>query len=217
MTIPKWKIYLPKIVGISTVLVLTSGLIWLIYESINSEPVKFKKQIHTVNLLAPPPPPPPPPKVERPPEPEIEEKVEIDEPEQLEDLPDVADQPPMGDLLGLDAEGGAGGDAFGLIGRKGGRSLLDGDPFVLFASKLQQMIEEVLLDRDEIRSKAYSVVLQIWVGPDGSISDAKLASSTGDEVIDSKLVEMITGMTMLAHAPPENMPQPIKLRISSRL
>jgi protein TonB len=216
MSVPKWKIYLPTVLGITVIVAVTTGLIWLIYDSMSTEPVKFKKQIQTVNLLKPPPPPPPP-KVERPPEPEIKEEVKINEPEQLEELPDMAEQPPMGDLLGLDAAGGAGGDAFGLIGRKGGRGLLDGDPFVLFASQLQKMIEEVLLDKDEIRTKAYSVVLQLWVGQDGSISRAKLTTSTGDEIIDSKLVEMVTGMTMLAQSPPDNLPQPIKLRISSRL
>lgn len=216
MSVPKWKIYLPTIIGATAVLAITLGLIWLIYDSMHSDPPRFEKKIQSVNLVTPPPPPPKP-KIERPPEPEIEEEVKINEPESLEDLPDLSDQSPPGDMLGLDAEGGAGGDGFGLIARKGGRGLLDGDPIILYASELQQMIEDSMLDNEHIRRKAYSIVVQIWVSENGEIERAKLSQSTGDREIDTSLVEMITGMPMMAQAPPAQMPQPIRLRISSRL
>ncbi len=174
-----------------------------------------KKVIQQVTILTPPPPPPPPPKIEQPPEPEEQEEVDIPEPE--EDIPDIPDAPAMGDDLGLDADGTAGSDAFGMIGRKGGRGLLDGDPNLMYAARLQRQIEELLIDNEQIRVKAYSVVAQLWIGQDGSITRAKLSRSTGDEVIDQALVEMLTGMDMLSQAPPQGMPQPVKLRISSRL
>jgi periplasmic protein TonB len=217
VSIPKWKRHLPKLLGTAVVVGVGLGVLSLISRFLNAEPVGLKKQVHTITLLKPPPPPPPPPKIEKPPEPEVKEKLDLPEPEQLEDLPDQADEAPAGDLLGLDAEGGAGGDAFGLIGRKGGRGLLSGDPFLVYASQLQKRIEDALLDTDTIRKKSYSVVARIWVAPDGSIRRAELSSSSGDDVIDGKLVDVINRLQALAEAPPEGMPQPIKLRITSRL
>ncbi len=204
---------LPIVIGV----LLTAVVIYfsvLLFMTTDDEPAR-KKVIQQVTILTPPPPPPPPPKIEQPPEPEDQEEVDIPEPE--EDIPDIPDAPPMGDDLGLDADGTAGSDAFGMIGRKGGRGLLDGDPNLMYAARLQRQIEELLIDNEQIRVKAYSVVAQLWIGQDGSITRAKLSRSTGDEVIDQALVEMLTGMDILSQAPPQGMPQPVKLRISSRL
>lgn len=216
MSVPAWKRHLPKLLGTAVVVAVGVGVILLISHFMNAEPAVPKKHVQSITLLKPPPPPPPP-KIERPPEPEVKKDVDIPEPEQLEDLPDPGDEPPAGDLLGLDAEGGAGGDAFGLIGRKGGRGLLSGDPYLVYASQLQKRIEDALLDNDSIRKRSYSVVARIWVGPNGGIQRAELSSTSGDDVIDDKLVDVINGMQALASNPPEGMPQPIKLRITSRL
>jgi len=205
--------FLPIVIGA----LLTAVVIYfsvVLFMTTDDEPAR-KTVIQQVTILTPPPPPPPPPKIEQPPEPEDQEEVDIAEPE--EDIPDIPDAPAMGDDLGLDADGTAGSDAFGMIGRKGGRGLLDGDPNLMYAARLQRQIEELLIDNEQIRVKAYSVVAQLWIGQDGSITRAKLSRSTGDEVIDQTLVEMLTGMDMLSQAPPQGMPQPVKLRISSRL
>ena len=138
---------------------------------------------------------------------------------QLEEIPELADAPPAGDLLGLDAEGGAGADGFGLIARKGGRGLLSGagDPNVVYATQLQRLIEEALAADEKTRSQNYSVIARVWVGFDGSVTRAELASSTGEDEIDDSLIELINQLPALAEAPPPNMPQPIRMRISSRL
>lgn len=205
--------YLPFFIGtiLSAVVIYFIVQMFLVVD--DGEPER-KQTVQKVTLLAPPPPPPPPPKVEEPPEPEVQEEVDIPEPE---DVPDVPDAPPMGDDLGVDADGTGAGDGFGLIGRKGGRGLLDGDPNAAYAAKMQKAIEDLLIDNEQIRSRAYSVVAQLWVGEDGSITRAKLSRSTGDEIIDGALIELLTTTSMLASGPPIDMPQPVKLRISSRM
>ena len=70
------------------------------------------------------PPPPPPPKIEEPPPPPPPEEVKLPDPEPVADAPDVPDMPGP---LGLDADGVAGSDAFGLVGRHGGNDLIGGD------------------------------------------------------------------------------------------
>ena len=134
------------------------------------------------------------PKIEKPPEQEIKrDEVDIPEPEPMEEIPEIVDSPPVGDLLGLDAEGGAGSDGFGLIGRKGGRGLLSGagDPNVMYASQLQHEIENVLAQVDELRSFAYSVRANIWVDMTGQVSKVVLVTSTGRKEIDQKLIATI--------------------------
>ncbi|HED14067.1 MAG TPA: energy transducer TonB, partial [Gammaproteobacteria bacterium] len=82
---------------------------------------------------------------------------------------------------------------------------------------LQKRIEDALLDSNSIRKKAYSVIARIWVAPDGSIQQAELSGSSGDDTIDGKLVDLIRSLQALAEIPPEGMPQPIKLKITSKL
>jgi protein TonB len=195
---------------------ISFGVVLLIKEFSSQEPVKQVRQVQKVTLLKPPPPPPPPPKVERPPEPEVEEKVDMPEPE-LEELPEMANEPPLGDTLGLDAEGAAGSDGFGLIARKGGRGLLSSDPKVVYASKLQRLIEDALLNNELLRKRAYSVIALIWVTGNGAITRAELARTSGHREIDEKLVSLMTAMHAVAGEPPDSMPQPIKLRITSRI
>ena len=129
----------------------------------------------------------------------------------------MANEPPLGDTLGLDADGTAGSDGFGLIARKGGRGLLAGDPKVVYATKLQRLIEDALLNNDMLRKRAYTVIALIWVTGNGAISHAELARTSGYREIDEKLVTLMTDMHAVAGEPPDSMPQPIKLRITSRI
>jgi len=159
----KWhyRRYLPAIIGAVIVLSVAGLVSWMIVSFMDSGGAPPKKTVQEITLLAPPPPPPPPPKIEEPPpEPEIEEEVEVPEPETLEELPDPGDQPPPGDALGVDADGGAGSDGFGLVGRKGGRSLLSGG-HAWYAKQLQEDVHESLYQYREIRSQAYSIVVNL--------------------------------------------------------
>lgn len=214
------KRHIPKIVGTVVVLGVGALMVDVVRDFLNTPDAPPPRGPQQVTLLTPPPPPPPPKIEEKPPEPEVEEEVEISEPEALDDLPEEAsDEPPPGSDLGVDAEGGAGSDGFGLIGRKGGRGLLagSGDPFRYYASQLQRQIENALLEHDEVRKKNYSVVANVWVRGDGSVLRAQLATTTGNRETDAVLIDVITGAQALSQSPPPDMPQPIRVRISSRL
>lgn len=214
-----FKRHIPKIVGTLIVLGIAVIMVGVVKDFLNTPQQTVKKGPQQITLLTPPPPPPPPPEV-KPPEPEVKEEVKIDEPQPVDDLPDQAnDEPPPGSDLGVDAEGGAGGDGFGLIGRKGGRGLLSGsgNPFAYYGSQVQRKIEDALLDDKELRKRAYSVGVNVWVRSDGSILRAELAASTGSRDMDAKLIAAIMNAQSLAQAPPQDMPQPIRMRISSRM
>lgn len=175
------------------------------------EPVPPKRSVQTVTLIIPPPPPPMP--EEKMPEPEIEEKVDLPP-----EPPPVADnEPPAGSELGVDADGGTGSDGFGLVGKKGGRDLLSGGPFAWYAGVLQSDLTNVLADNKRVRRGRYSVELKLWIAADGKIKRYELEESTGDPELDRSLKLALAGMERVREAPPEEMPQPVKLRITSRL
>ncbi|NOT10452.1 MAG: energy transducer TonB, partial [Methylococcaceae bacterium] len=169
-------------------------------------------------LMKPPPPPPPPPKVEKPPEPEVEEKIEEPQSEP-EPLPDVPDEQPAGDT-GLDAEGTAGSDAFGLVGRKGGKGLLGGgggDPNTWYAGLAKNALLDVLSDNDDLRRKGYSAIVKVWIEPDGTVKRCELAKGSGNQEIDSLLIRQLAKFKRIKDAPPPGMQQPLKWKISSRI
>ncbi len=172
--------------------------------------------IQQISLVQPPPPPPPP-KIEEPPPEQIEEIETPEEPEPLADEAMDADEPMPGDELGLDADGTAGSDGFGLKAKKGGRGLIGGgDRFKWYAGLLQKDVQSALAGVTEIRKGKYSAVVRIWVGDDGRIEDSEIVRGTGDAELDSELARVLASGVTISNAPPEDLPQPVKLRITSR-
>ncbi len=172
-------------------------------------------KIQEISLVQPPPPPPPPPKLEEPPPPE--EQVNIPEPEP-EPVPEEAasDEPPPGEDLGLDAEGVAGADGFGLRAKKGGRGLIGGgDRNRWYAGIIQRDLQNLLANNDDARGAKYAVVVKLWIDSSGRIERFELSDSTGNVASDSALRETLSGL-QLSDSPPDDMPQPVKLRVVAR-
>lgn len=172
---------------------------------------KLVQEIHLIR------PPPPPPEAPPPPPPPPEEKVDIPDPQQQPD-PTPSNDPPPGEQLGLDAEGGAGGDAFGLLARKGGRDLLagGGSAFAWYAGLLKNEVLDQLGSETKARSGSYTVTVRVWVRDDGTIERVGIAQSSGDRGRDQTIQNALSRMTRLSQAPPADMPEPITLRIVSR-
>src|SRR5215469_15598341 len=112
----------PVIIGMVTVVTCGVGAVALVRSYLKGAPAAPKQVIQEVHLIRPPPPPPdlPPP----PPPPPEEKVVDVHQPDKPDPTP--SNDPPPGEQLGLDADGTAGGDAFGLLGNKGGRELIGG-------------------------------------------------------------------------------------------
>jgi protein TonB len=212
-----FRVYIPRIIGGLVAAVAVFFIVKLIWGFINEKPTKNEKKIQPITILKPPPPPPPPPKVEKPPEPEVKEKIEEPEPEQ-EPLPDTPpDEAPARDL-GLDAEGTAGSDAFGLAARKGGTGLFGGgDPFVHYGNRVKNELMQLLSSHDELRRKGFSCVVKIWLKSDGTVDHYELAKGSNDVEIDGILSRLLDKFQRVAEPPPPGLQQPIKLKISSRV
>ena len=217
----KQRIFSPKVLGGIVVVALLGLMVYFVSGLKGDKKEKVEKKPQQVTLVKPPPPPPPPPKVEKPPEPpkeKIEEPEPEPEPEPEEPVPDVDEAPP-GDL-GLDAEGGAGSDGFGLVGRKGGRGLFGGgggSPFARYGKMAANEIREVLSENEKLRRKGYTAVGKLWLEPDGTVKKIELAGGRNDPDIDELLNRTLSKLKKVNEPPPPQMEQPIKFKITVRL
>ena len=177
-------------------------------------PPQTKKVVQEIHVIRPPP---PPPDVPPPPPPPPEEKVDIPDPQQKPD-PTPSDEPPPSEQLGLDADGSAGGDAFGLVGNKGGRELTGtgGSAFAWYAGLLKNEIADRLNAEKRACPHEFSGDVRVWVRNDGSIDRVRMAQSTGDTTCDRAIESSLSRINRLSQAPPADMPEPINLRIAWR-
>ena len=207
-----------KVIAFVVVVAVISGLlIWLVGGMLSAPIEPPKKTVQEIKVIRPPP---PPPEVEEPPppEPEVEEEVDIPEPEDVPDMPDM--EPPPGEQLGLDADGSAGGDAFGLAARKGGRGLIgsgDGDANLWFANNVVKVaVLDLLTNIDGLLITRYRIRLNLWVNQKGEVTRFKMLETTGDTNVDAKINNAMSKLKRFSTLPPPNMPQPIKLAIEAR-
>jgi protein TonB len=204
---------LPLFIGGIFFLILVVGVVILIKKFLDNPDQPNKRRVQQISLIKPPEPPPPPPKPPEEKPPEVKEEVKIDEPP-----PPQADAPPPGANLGLDAEGKGNGDSFGLVGNKGGRGLTiggNGSRFSGYLGGLQKNIRDELGRNEKLRKGEYKAVVAIWIGRNGSVERVELLGSSGEPDVDAAMKKVLNGIRQFEE-PPSDMPQPVKLRISSR-
>jgi protein TonB len=198
--------------GVVLVLILVCALVWFIRGFMATKDQKPARVVQNITVIRPPPPPPetPPP----PPPQKVEQPIEQKEPDPT---PDNTPTPPS-PQLGLDAEGAAGADAFGLAARKGGSDLIGtgGAAFAWYTGKLKDAVTDRLSNDPKLHSKKFTVGVRVWIESDGRIKQVKLVNSTGNRDIDGAIAADLSVMAQMSEAPPIEMPQPISLQIVSR-
>lgn len=220
-------------VFIVLVVLLLGGGIYLVVSVLSDESPRKKSNTSVVTLLKPPP-------VtvkEKLPEPEpvkeMQKKQEIVDPTQgPQDQPrnaDNSDNTPAGDKLGLDAEGTAGGDAFGLVGKKGGRSLLSGGGGGGVGSLLNKFSWYTQIVETEIRKKVsqqldenggiprgkLQTVVRVSVDDKGVVVQYRIIGSSGNHKMD-EAVKQSLGNVRISEPPPDGMPRTMSIRVSSQ-
>jgi len=201
---------LPLVIFSSLLLVVLGVGVWLLIGLLQSD-AKPPKQVVEIQVIRPPPPPPP--EIEEePPPPEFEEEVEIPEPEPLPDMPDLPDAPPA-ESLGLDADGVAGTDAFGLAANRGGRGLIGGaGQHRWYAQKTKDLVSEFLGQHEELKAENYKVRVLVWIDEAGA-ARFSLVSTTGNPALDKQLKATLEKFDRFQEPPPPGLPQPISIRI----
>jgi protein TonB len=191
-------------------LVVLGLLFWYVRSLLGNKPESGKRQVPVVvKIIRPPEPPPAPP----PPPPErVEEQIPKDTPEK------PVEQAPESGQLGLDAQGTAGGDSFGLVGNAGGRDLIGSGsgPFVFYAGMVKDVVVDALTNVDRIKRSKYSINVRVWISTDGHVERAMVTASTGSKDLDAAIEQALAHAGRVREPPPIEMPQPITLRIVSR-
>ena len=218
------------------VVVLLGGAAYIITMVLSGDAPRKRDSVATVTLLKP-----PPVQVkEKPPEPEpvkeMQKKEEMIDPTpglQNESQNNENDNTPAGENLGVDAEGKAGGDSFGLVGKKGGRSILAGDGggrggmgrlsllskfgwyTQIVETEIRKKVMKHLDENGGIPKGKLQAVVQISVNSTGSIVKYKIIGSSGNHKMDEAVNQSI-GDIKISEPPPDGMPRTMSIRVTSQ-
>lgn len=196
-------------------LLLLLGFVWFVHTMMSSTPAKKQRQVQVVQIIRPPPPPP-----DQPPPPPPPEKPQEELPKDVpEPTPEEEQQAPA-QPLGIDAEGTAGGDSFGLAARAGGRDLIGGSgsaPFAWYTNRISDAIKERLAAAPCTRTAKGSLSIRVLMEADGRVKQIKLSTTTGDPKVDSCIDSALTSITRMNDPVPPGMPEQINLKIVARI
>ena len=194
---------------------------FLLLRSFLARPAGKGSGVHQIALINQPPPPPPKPPEKQPEPPKVKDEVKLDPPkaEPKADEPKPADDKPASDKpLGVDADGGAGSDGFGLASSRGGRDLLStggGGGAAYYSGLLQRQFFEALSRNRKVLRDEFRIVVKIWIADDGRVTKADIVSGSGNAQVDETIQLTLLEMPALHDVPPSSM-RPIQLRLSNR-
>ncbi|WP_075792235.1 energy transducer TonB family protein [Massilia putida] len=207
-------------------LALAGALLWSMLGTKGKAAPKPPK----IALLTPdtPPPPPPPPKFEKKPDPPKEQKeMKVDQPVQQKveqaPSPELKMDGPAGDGPSAFAAGNITSEDLSKIGNgkggPGGPGEAGGlfNPFDSYSNQLKGELKRYLGKQAALKRRQYEVGIKVWVGADGKLQRFELMGSAGDDDVDAALRAAITALPAFSLPPPSRMPQPIKLRVSTRI
>lgn len=202
---------LTRLAGLVIAGLLIAGFVWFVQTMMAKKSAKKERVVQTIQVIRPPPPPPPDQPPPPPPE-KTEEPLPKDQPEPTPDQPDQApDQP-----LGVDAEGSAGGDAFGLAARRGGSDLIGGGgtaPFAWYTNRMRDTIKDRLAAASCTKSAKGSVSTRVMLGADGRVKQIKLTTTTGNSHVDECVEKVLASIATMGDAPPPGMPEQVNLKV----
>jgi hypothetical protein len=215
-----------------------SGVVALMFLSVGFAAIKMllsddsqkrRRQLQMVTLVKPP----PPPKIkEKPPEHKVDKVEEIIEPQEEAPQPDALDDAPVDDLppgdeLGLDADGSAGADGFGLRANKGGRSLIGGaygEATLLrkyawytriMQEELRKKVNQHMKNNGGVPDGSLTALIVVTLDDTGHITRLKIGRPSGNDTMDAAVKSSLM-LVKISEPPPKGMPRTVELKISSK-
>ncbi|MFL9609290.1 energy transducer TonB [Methylobacillus sp. Pita2] len=216
-TVPAWK----RFGGAGLVIMLLAVLGYGIYSLISSKPGPKKPPVTTIKIMPDTPPPPPPPPKEPPKEQPKEEpkEIKVEQPKPVEAPPEPQNLKMEGDAGDAPSAFGAGkvtneysgGDVGVKIG--GNKSLA---AYAWYTGKIKASIEAAIAEQKELAKEQYKIVVELWLAKDGQVERIELVNGSGDQKKDELLRQALRSVKRIPEPPPEDMPQPVKLRITAK-
>lgn len=210
-----------KRIAIVLIAVLVLGLLGYMMKGLFSGSAPGKKAITTIKLLPDTPPPPPPPPKEPP------KEQPKDQPKEVKEVPQPKpEQTPPAEVLKMEGAAGDGPSPFaagnvtneykeGDVGTKIGGGV-NKYQFAWYTDLIKNQIEDAMAKDKTLANGSYKVVVKVWVAASGRIQRYELVGSSGDAEKDALVRKALDGLPPLAESPPNDMPQPIKLRVTAR-
>lgn len=224
----------PGVIGLAFLV----GIGFLVKVVLTDSGPRQKQQISTVTLLKP-----PPDVKEKPPEPEVAKEIPKDTMTAPTEAPQPQNQaqdqqqdaPPAGADLGVEGDGAAGSDGFGLSAKKKGtgRDITLGgggggggmnklalmSKYGWYTSKVQEEIKKQmrkLLDQEGgIPKGKFQATVRIQLDAKGAVVKYQLVASSGNDKMDEALKGSLPGLR-ISQPPPDGMPAGMTLRIVSQ-
>ncbi len=168
-----------------------------------------KHQVTTIKLIpdTPPPPPPPPPKEQPKEQPREEQKVQEVKP---------IETPPM---EALKMEGAAGDGASPFQAGKVTNNYIGGDngsKYAWYAGVIKSEIQLALEKNPLLKNGQYKAIVSVWLKSNGEIEKVSLLDSDASPEIEQAVKLTLESLHAIRQAPPADMPQPVKLRITAK-
>lgn len=208
-------------IAVLTLAAMVAGAYWVMGMG-KSDVKKKAPKIALITPAAPPPPPPPPPKFEKKPDPPKEQQeVKMAQPERK------PDDPPPSPELKMEGAAGNGPSAFGAgkvtsedlsklgTGERSGTGTGMFDPYANYLQLAKGELQRYLKKNASLRRRRYSLDVHLWVSASGAVSRFELAGGSGDQETDEAVSQALASLPALSQALPNNMPQPLRLRIST--
>jgi periplasmic protein TonB len=213
------RVWITRMAFALLILAILTGIGYGIKKLLGGGPT-HKKQITTVKLLpdTPPPPPPPPPKEPPKETPKEQPKEAPKEPE-----PKPAETPPA-ETLKMEGAAGDGPSPFqsGAVNNeyKGGAVATIGSDggvkFRWYAGLVKSQIERAIERDKKLTQGQYKIVVSVWLKPNGQFERLSVDQSDTTPEIEQGIREALNDLPAMQDSPPENMPMPIRLRISAK-
>lgn len=214
------KVWLKRIAMILVVIAVLVGIGYGLKGLLKGGEVKKQGPTKIQLKDLPPPPPPPPPKEPPKEQPKDQPKETPKEPE-----PKPVDAPPPTDTIKMDGPAGDGPSQFGAgavtnENKSGQTGPTIGKPsaaqFYSYTNKIKSRIEDALNSDKDLYSANYRVEVYIWLTPDGHIEKIELHKPSGVATTDELIRLALATVKSVGDSPPQDMPQPVKLRITSK-
>ena len=211
-----------KVALIATVVVLVLALVAYGVSTLTSKSGQKNKapKITLLTPAQPPPPPPPPPKFEKKPEPPKEQKeMKVDQPAEKkveqQASPELKMDGPAGNGPSSFAAGNITSEDLSKVGSGKGGAEKTGmfNPFNNYASAAKGELQRFLGKNNALKRRRYSVDVHVWVDGAGLLKRFELIGSSNDSDTDEAIRAALAALPGFSQAPPQGMPQPIRLRI----
>jgi TonB family protein len=211
-------------IGIALVVIALVYGLGIALKGLFSGGAPHKKQVTTIKILPDTPPPPPPPPKEQPKEQPREQPKEI---KMEQPKPQEAPQPPS-EQLKMEGEAGDGPSVFdqGKVTKDYDGGDVATKPrigfsksasyYAFYTNQIRTQIEDALEKDKTLASGKYKVIVHLWLAKDGRLERFELAGSSGVPDTDERIKAALAQMPPVSEAPPEDMPQPVKMRITAR-